>query len=359
MSEEEVSNLNGPIEDPQLRCLALVEKIIGSLNDSDIKNRFFTLKEKILGNNSYTTPSTSFDSQQKSSDKAYAFYQTLSKENQRLKDKLAELSFKKPDFSNDPENEAIAAQLRELEKKILPTHLLPPSGNAVQELDSLKKVIDAKLSSLDFVREKLRTENQRLKNDYREISQNLAQKVNAAKEKEDSEQRAINAQERSLTEEIKKAQIELNNVTDKYRLASEENSRIRQKLNETVALQERIQKESLETENMIKKMEKENISLFSEIEQLKIQLNVKTKELTSLQTLQKFGVEVSDDIDISDEISKLTKQRDSLKSENAQLAFDLKKMDNIPNTEATITSTETISLDEDELAAQILNSKWH
>lgn len=360
MNDQEESNQNKQIEDPQLRCLALIEKIIGSLNDSDIKNRFFTLKEKILGTNSpnFSSPS-SFDSQQKNSDKAYAFYQTLAKENQRLKDKLAELSFQKPDFSNDPENEAIAAQLRELERKILPTHLLPPSADAVQELESLKKVIDAKLSSLNYVRDKLRTENQRLKNDYREISQSLAQKVNAAKEKEDSEQREITAQERSIAEEIKKAQIELNNVTDKYRLASEENSRIRQKLNETLALQERIQKDSSETENMIIKMEKENIDLYAEIEQLKMQLNVKTKELTSLQTLQKFGVEVSDEIDISEEILKLTKQRDSLKSENAQLAFDLKKMDNLPNTEVTLTSTETISLDEDELAAQILNSKWH
>ncbi|OHT16874.1 hypothetical protein TRFO_41502 [Tritrichomonas foetus] len=343
--------------DPQLRCLALTEKIISSLNDPEIKKRYFNLKEKLLGSDFNGSASDS-ESQQTSSDKSYAFYQSLAQENQRLKDQLAEITLRKPDFSNDPENEVIAGQIRELERKILPTHPLPPCGNAVQELENLKKVISAKLDSLDFVRDKLRTENQRLKNDYREISQNLAKKIEAAKEKEDIEHREIASQERALSEEIRKAQQELDSVTEKYRIANEENSKIRQKLNETLALQENIQKDSTETEKMISKMEEENANLFTEIEQLKTKLNIKTKELKSLQTLQKFGVEVSDDVDISEEILKLTRQRDSLKSENAQLSFDLKRMENYPTIEV-LPSTETISLDEDELAAQILNSKWH
>lgn len=347
-------------QDPQLRCLDLLEKIINSLNDTEIRDRYFNLKDRILGE-SATSSSSSFltpESQIKNSEKIYGLYQTLSQENQRLKDQLAEISFRKPDFSDDPENEVIAAQLRELERKVLPTHQLPPCGNAVQELETLKRVIDAKLNSLEFVRDKLRSENQRLKNDYRNISSSMAQKISVAKEKEDIEQREILSQERSLNEQIEKAQKELEDVTNKYNIANEENSKIRQKLNETIAIQERMKKDSTETEEMIQQMEKENAELFAEIGQLKIQLNIKSKELTSLQTLQKFGVEVSDDIDISDEIQKLTKQRDSLKAENDQLHFDLKKMDNFPPSEVSYNSNDAISLDEDELAAQILKAKW-
>ena len=357
MTEVEDKGHNEIPPDPQLKCLALTEKIINSLNDSDIKERYYNLKRKLLKDNAINANAL-YQSQQTPSDKAFSFYQSLAQENQRLKDELAEITLKKPDFTNDPENEIIASQIRELEKKILPNHTLPPSNNAVQELESLKKVISAKLDSLGFIRDKLRTENQRLKNDFREISKNLAHKIEAAKEKEDSEQREISAQERALEEEIRKAQMELEVVTDKYRTANEENSKMRQKLNEMVALQENIQKESTETEKNIDRFEKENATLFAEIEQLKVQLNIKTKELTSLQTLQRFGVEVSDDVDISEEVQKLTKQRDILKAENAHLAFELKRMDEYPSSEV-ITSPETISLDEDELAAQILNSKYH
>jgi PHP family Zn ribbon phosphoesterase len=102
-------------------------------------------------------------------DRTFSFYQNLTQENQRLKEEINQMSSQKPDFSTAPENWQIAQQLRDLQLKILPSHALPPSNDAVQELDNLKKIVEAKLDSLAFVREKLRSENQKLTNQYQEL----------------------------------------------------------------------------------------------------------------------------------------------------------------------------------------------
>lgn len=341
-------------QDPQTRCLALAEKIISSLNDPELVQRYFNLKTKLMANRPPQSPSVQ---QELNTDKAYAFYQSLAQENEKLKTEIAKLSSAKPDFREAPENESIAVKLRDLQRAILPNQNLPPKGDAVQELDSLRKVVEAKLDSLNFVREKLRAQNQRLNNDFKEIERTMNAKIESAREKEEAERAEIESQEKALASELARAKQTLESTRERLQAAKEENARLRQHHSDTTALLESIEKEERETEERIEQMESESEVLFEEIEGLKVELSKKQRELNALQTLQKFGVEVSgDDTEISEEIERLTRKAEALRAENAQLTFELKRLEKRQSS-TSLVSAEAISLDEDELAAQILKSR--
>jgi hypothetical protein len=106
-------------------------------------------------------------------------------------------------------------------------------------------------------------------------------------------------------------------------------------------------------------MESESDALVETIEQLRTDASKKTKELNALQTLQKYRVDVVGDFEISDEIQRLSQRAQELRAENTQMAFELKRLERRQQTGSLLTTPEAISLDEDELAAQILKSKWH
>jgi chromosome segregation ATPase len=346
-------------QDPQLRCLALAEKIISALSDQELVDRYFKLRSQYFGNRSPISPSSPTQTDEIPTDRAYAFYQSLAEENQRLKDEIAALSARKPDFSASPENETIAAQLRELQRKILPEQKLPPRGDAVRELDVLRKVVDAKLDSLTFLRDNLRAHNQRLTNEYRDLERQSNLKISAAREREETERKAIEEEEEKLGLEYGAVQRELEEVADQLQTAKDENLRLRQKHSEVTSLLESIEAEYRNTEKHIDAMESESEALAEEIERLKLEVSKKTKELRNLQTLQKYGVDVAGDYEISEEIQRLSQRAEVLRSENTQMAFELKRLEKRQQSGALLASPEAISLDEDELAAQILKSKFH
>jgi chromosome segregation ATPase len=346
-------------QDPQMRCLALAEKIISSLNDPELVQRYFNLKAKLFAGRPESPPVSPSQSEEIPTDRAYAFYQSLAQENQKLREEIATLSARKPDFSDAPENESLAAKLRDLQRRILPTHNLPPKGDAVQELDSLRKVVDAKIESLNFIREKLRAQNQQLTNDYREIEQQSNLRIASAREKEETERQAIEAQQNELSAQYSQAQRDLEEATEQLQAAAEENARLRQKHSDTAALLESIEAEYQETERQIEQMESESEALVETIEQLRTDVSRKTKELNALQTLQKYRVDVAGDFEIADEIQRLSQRAEELRAENTQMTFELKRLERRQQTGSLLTTPEAISLDEDELAAQILRSKWH
>jgi chromosome segregation ATPase len=346
-------------QDPQLRCLALAEKIISALNDESLVDRYFKVKSKLIGDRAYVPPPSPGQSDEITTDRAYSFYQSLAQENQRLKDEIATLSSRKPDFSAAPENESIAAQLRDLQRKILPEQKLPPRGDAVRELDVLRKVVDAKLDSLTFLRDNLRAHNQRLTNDYRELERQSNLKIAAAREREESERKEIEDAEQKLSVEYGSIQRQLEEVADQLRIAKDENGRLRQKHSETATLLEKIKAGYQETEQHIDAIENESEGIVDEIEMLKTEVSKKTKELRNLQTLQKYGVDVAGDFEISEEIQRLTQRAEALRSQNTQLGFELKRLEKRQHSGSVVATPDAISLDEDELAAQILKAKWH
>ncbi|OHT12490.1 hypothetical protein TRFO_17649 [Tritrichomonas foetus] len=349
---------------PTQSCLAIAEKIIFSLSDQTIVKRYKDFRDKLFANR--PSPSTisnprSFSMQGSDSvnvNQAYAYYQSQAKQNQKLKSQIAELSQQRPNFDDDPENGEIANKLRNLSIQILPTHKLPPKGGAVQELDTLKITIDAKMDALNYMRDELKTKNRELRNNYEALTRSLAAKKEDAKMKEESELREFEEQERSLNNDLNKAQRDLNVIIEKYRNANEENSILRQKHSDTTALLEGIQKDLSDTENLIEQFESESESLFTQIEEQKMLLSVKTKELNSVQTVQSLGLEAGEGLDISDVIQSLRKKAEALRAENSQMAFELKRMDKKQSQSSILMPTEGISMDEDELASHILKSKW-
>jgi chromosome segregation ATPase len=342
-----------------MRCLGLAEKIISSLNDPELVQRYFNLKTRLFAGRSDAPVVSPPQSEEITTDRAYAFYQSLAQENQKLREEIATLSARQPDFSDAPENESLAAKLRDLQRRILPTHNLPPKGDAVQELDSLRKVVDAKIESLNFIREKLRAQNQQLTSDYREIERQSNLRIAGAREKDEAERQALEAQQSELREQYSTAQRDLEEATEQLQAAVEENARLRQKHSDTAALLESIEAEYREAERQIEQMESESEMLVETIQQLRTDVSKKTKELNALQTLQKYRVDVAGDFEIADEIQRLSQRAEELRAENTQMAFELKRLERRQQTGSLFATPEAISLDEDELAAQILKSKWH
>ena len=344
---------------PTQSCLAIAEKIIFSLNDETIIKRYKDFKEKLFSSRpSPSTLSTPSQSPQVNVNQAYAYYQSQAKQNQQLKLEIQELSRQRPDFSNDPDNDEIAEKIRSLSEQILPTQKLPPKGNAVQELDTLKIAIDAKMDSLNYMREELKTKNRELRNNYEKLSRSLTSKREDARIREEAELREFEKQEMLLQNDLEKAQRDLNLMTERFQNAYEENNVLRQKHSDTLALLEGIQKDLSDTEMEIEQMETESEGLFSKIEEQKMLLSVKTKELSAVQTVQSLGLEAGEGVEISDVIESLRQKVEALKSENAQISFELKRIEK-KQSQSMLIPTEGLSMDEDELASQILKSKWH
>ena len=64
------------------------------------------------------------------------------------------------------------------------------------------------------------------------------------------------------------------------------------------------------------------------------------------------------EVNITYEIERLKKRSQQLKSENAQMAFEIKRLEK-KSSGSIIDQSTVITMDEDELAAQILRSKLH
>lgn len=368
LSASDLSRQEEETQTPTQRCLAIAERIIFSLSDQNIVKRYKDFRDKLFAQRpSQSIISTSQNSTSipnVSASQAYSYFQSQVEQNAQLKREIAELERKRPNFDEDPSNDEISEKIRILSEKILPTQNLPPKGNAVQELDTLKIAIDAKLDSLNYMRDELKTKNRDLRTNYETLTRTLAQKKEDAKEREETELRESEEKEKMLQNEHNKAQRDLSLITEKYRIASEENATLRQKHSDTTELLDGIQNDLNETESSIEGMESESESLFAQIEEQKVLLSVKTKELNSVQTVQSLGLEAGEGLDIEDVIQSLRKKAEALKSENAQMAFELKRMDkkmqsqSQNQTASLLTSTEGITMDEDELASQILKSKW-
>lgn len=347
---------------PTQRCLAIAERIIFSLSDANIVQRYKNFRDKLFArqpSQSTLSQSDVLGSSYVSAAQAYAYFQSQVKQNSILKQQIAELEGQKPNFDKDIMNNEISEKIRNLAERILPSQKLPPKGNAVQELDTLKIAIDAKLDALNYMRDELKTKNRELRNNYEVLTRTLAQKKEDSKEREEEEIRKSDELEKSLSEELNKAQRDLDLIAEKYEIASEENATLRQKYSDTTEILEGIHKDLAETEAAIEQMENESESMFAQIEEQKTLLNVKTKELNSVQTVQSLGLEAGEGLDITDVIQSLRKKVETLKTENSQMSFEIKRMEKRQSQTASTMTMDGISMDEDELASQILKSKWH
>jgi len=340
---------------PYQKCIGIAEKIINSLNDEDIINRYYQMKEKIISSSSQKKKDTLNSGSFIDTDKAYSFYQSLSVENQNLKDELGRISLKKPDFSNSPDNKQIAKILHDMQQKILPSHTIAETGDSIEELESLRKVVEARLESLSYLRNNLKEENSRLKAQYREMSGNVNKKVVSAKEKEEQERIQIELSEQEQRKKLDEMEKKVCDLRNRLSSLTEENQCLLQKHSETTSLLESMKNDTTAAEAQIENMESQSETLFNEIDMLKHSIQVKTKELESLNTLQRFGIDVSENFEISEEIARLREKEEALLTENAQLSFELKRIEKKTKNSS---SMDTQTMDEDELAAQILRSKW-
>lgn len=354
--------INESNQDVYAKILSIAEKVISSINDPEIVQKYFSYKSRVFEQESSNpTSPTNSNGEPFSSSSAFSLYKSLKEENEKLKREIDSLTLKKPDFSSDPQNEIIASRLRDLQSIILPKNpTLPPQGSAVQELENLKKVVSAKLESLDYIRSQLKNENLKLQQQIRQLEAELSDKLAKAKEKEDAEQFEIEKKERALVDELEIAQNEYNEIKAKAETAAAENEKLKKQHNEAVNLIESIESDTKNAEAAVERMESESMSLVEEIEQLKTQLKKSSNELDGLKTLQKLGVgDESSGTDIQEEIERLEEKARQLKDENSQMEWELKRLEKEQSdSSASIPVMTAASLNEDDLTAQILGNKW-
>ena len=363
LMSESSSILSDSGQDAYSKILSIAERIISSINDPEIVQKYFSFKSRVFeqeGSSLSISNSTLTDSF--SSSNAFSLYKSLKEENDNLKREIASLTLKKPDFSDDPQNEMIATRLRELQTIILPKNsALLPQGDAVQELQNLKKVVGAKLESLEYIRTQLKNENIKLQQQIRQLETDLSEKLAKAREKEDAEQYEIEKQECALADELQRIQEEYNLISSKAEEAASENEQLKKQHSETITLIESIDSDIKDTESAIERMENESMSLVEEIDQLKTQLKKSTNELDGLKTLQKLGVgEDSTGSDINEEIERLEAKARQLRDENSQLEWELKRLEKQQQTDfsSSMPMMTAATINEDDLTAQILGSKW-
>lgn len=347
-------NTSGQARDPYEASLELAEKIISSLSDKTIVSRYFEQKQRIM--NSSSRSSNSPSSGRIDTGRAYQSYQKFVEENNAIKEEIYRLKSQKPDFSMSQGNQEYAKLLHEMQTN---TFNASPSNidSAPVELDKLKRVIDAKLDSLSFILSGLKQENAQFKKQWNECVNSCESRLEAAKEKETHDDIKFEEDFSKLQSSIKEHENQLYSLRQAYQNAIEENEQLTNQQGEANESLAQLQDSVDSINSNINDLETESGQLLDEIKDLKKNISTKSKELAQLQRLNKVAPE-GPSINISDEIERLKQKAAILRAENAQMAFELKRMEQKSSSDSLIPST-TMTLDEDELAAHILRSKLH
>ncbi|EAX93798.1 hypothetical protein TVAG_339210 [Trichomonas vaginalis G3] len=337
------------------QSLILAEKIIASLDDKDLIAKYQEAKEKILAENQpIQIPDEYLDT-----NKSYEAYQQIVQENKRLKDQLKSLQENKRDFSNDPENEKYAQLIYDIRKSInVKQDDTPKSNSAIDELESLRLYLDATVNSLKFMKSGLSNENYRLKRELDRKIKNYNAQYEAAKQKAENEMMIFTNKDAELDQQIAERQQKLQELTNDFNLVHSENQKLLEEHNSCTEVLKKLDSEIERAEKNIEKMDMESETLFRDIKTLKSRLQAKNQELSHLQSLQKLSNPSAKAFNVDQEIQLLRNKAEELRSENAQLSFELKRMTKKKQS-SIISDQSIISMDEDELAAQILQSKLH
>ena len=320
------------------KCLSLAEDLIQTLPDKDIVNRYFAIKAKIMQTESLSSI------QNKQNQSIFQSFQDATMQTQSLQSQLYTEISKRPTFLDDADNESIALQLHELQKKILPGQPLPASSDALDELESVRRVIDAKLNSLTLVRNKIREENLRLTNDYKALSIELGQKVSEVKQKETEEYQKIAKEEAELNDKYSLVEAELEDLREFHDSLISEHNDLSNDLTDAMKAQRQTEMQIKTISDVIKSKEAERQQLNKSIEDMKKELSQVSRAVAE----KKFG---TGNEDLLDEVIRLNEQADLLRSQTAQMELQLKRYPSIASD--IVMATE---LDEDEIAKQILLS---
>ncbi|EAY20582.1 hypothetical protein TVAG_239590 [Trichomonas vaginalis G3] len=311
--------------------LQLAEKYISTLADKEIIRRYYDVKNKLLSDSINTN--RSIENASKSYSRSKIGRETA----------IDGESVSRSINSDDPnEPDSICLKLHEVQKKIITGQLLQVSTDPLEELETLKRVVQAKIQSLSLVRNKIRDENIRLTNDFKELSAQYNAKLSEVKENGNAEFQKIVDEETALNDKYSIVESELEDLREEYDSLKGENEEKIKNLT-SISLQD------CQSDNQLKKLaeliqtkRREVESLQKNIEKMQQDIEDKSKSLSK----KKYG---TDDEKLLEEVVHLTEQIDLVKSQNAQIELKLKKYPIlVPET------TSPIDIDEDEMARQIL-----
>jgi len=236
----------------------------------------------------------------------------------------------------------------------LATCELKKAVDPVEELRSLKRIVEVKVDALNHVRDTLKNEQERLQRDLKSVRTETQAQLSKAQEREDNERLKMDTERTQLVKEMEQAEKELQAAQSKYELAVDENEGLKQRHSDTLSLMEKLSQEINQNRTETEQMESECETLLAKIADTKTQITIRTKELAALQSLQKYGIHAESELSIEDEIERLKQKADELRTENAQISFELKRLKRKKKAEPSL----DISLDEDDLAAQMLRSNF-
>lgn len=328
------------------RCLTLAEKIIGELSNKSVVKQYNDVKNQIIKSPLSPRPKTP--------PKSIDEFSSLTLENQKLKSELAKQIKSRPNILHNDNSEQVILQIHELQKRILPGQLLPVSNDIVEEIESLRRVIDAKLKSMNLIRSKLRTENVRLRNDLKVLHLEASSKVEEVEKKGREEKSKIDEEEAAASERIAMIEGELEDVREEYEAVWSENKDLKEKVKKLRKDIDREEKEIRNQTEALKGKQGEVKELERVIEKLREQLGEQQRNVAS----RRFGGggkggRSQREESILDELCQLSDQIDVVRNQNTQMERQL-----MISPERSLNAVDAGKLDEDDLARKLLLSQW-
>ena len=234
------------------KCLDVAERILSALDDKSIYQRYLTAKTNLNSNSASLSPGL----------------KSISHINEALTKSIQDERNRK---TNSSISSYIIQELHSIQMRILPNTADLQHNTVEESISSLLSVIDTKVTSHQFLKQKLTKENQRLKDAISQIKE-----------------------------------VSMNDIQEgrKKRISNDESWT--QRKARLIELEKAAQNEKLKLKQQIEKTKKDNGDLMVEI----TQMNLKTNERKELIKEAESQIDV-----LSDNITQLTEEANKLKYE--------------------------------------------
>ena len=289
------------------KCLDVAERILSALDDKSIYQRYLTAKTNLNSNSSSLSPGL----------------KSINHINEALTKSIQDERNRK---TNSSISSYIIQELHSIQMRILPNTADLQHNTVEESISSLLSVIDTKVTSHQFLKQKLTKENQRLKEAISQIKEVSMNDIQEGRKKRISNDESWSQRRIRLIELEKAAQNEKQKLRQQIEKTKKENGDLMVEITQ-MNLKTNERKELIQEAEAQVDVISDNISqLTEEANKLKYELQIAKNSDVSLANIQKYKSSTSNlNIEkkrLLDEIEKLKKRNNML---NAQINLKNKR----------------------------------
>jgi chromosome segregation ATPase len=185
-----------------------------------------------------------------------------------------------PHFEESEEARYIQ-KIRELELRILPAQQLPAKETAIDEVENLRRVVEAKLGSLTFIRDKLRDQNRKLHADLKRLEDAAASRGRLP-QVQDGALGELGEKAARAARESEELKARVQNLRESIRTAEVSRAALEARLAAATAATAKAEQEEAQVEQEIDDLRKDGTKLQEQAKQLRRELAAREKELGGL-----------------------------------------------------------------------------